>query len=163
VSVTTRPPRPGESIADYEFVTEGRFAALAANNKFLERATVYGHRYGTPRAFVEECLDQGTDVLLILEAQGRRQLAQTHAADLVSVFLLPPDGQELERRLRDRGQDGEESLARRLAAARQEMACSVEYAHVLVNQELDVTLKALDKILCAERRHRGGRSAAEAS
>jgi guanylate kinase len=153
VSVTTRPPRPGEQYgADYLFVTEAQFTAHAAAGAFLEQTDLYGYRYATPHAFVEGRLGQGVDVLLVLDPAGRRQLAATQAADLVSVYLLPPDHQELERRLRSRSQDGEDSVARRLAAAHEEIACCKEYDHVLVNRQFAQTLEALDAILQAARR-----------
>ena len=155
VSVTTRPQRPGEEDGrDYHFVTRDRFAAMASDGELLETADNYGHCYGTPRAVVDDCLGSGVDVLLVLDAQGRQQLATTHPGDLVSVFLLPPDPDELERRLRGRGRDDEPAIARRLEAAREEMACRAGYDYILVNDSLDVTLQALNTILGAERLRR---------
>jgi guanylate kinase len=152
VSATTRPRRRGEKDGrDYLFLTHARFTALESNGELLESAELYGHRYGTPRAAVEACLGNGIDVLLVLDAQGRQQLAATNPADLVSVFLLPPDPDELERRLRGRGLDDEPAIARRLAAAREEIASCAGYDYVLVNDDLDATLDALETILRAER------------
>src|SRR5262249_35950969 len=117
VSVTTRPPRPGEAHGiDYHFVSEDEFARLASRGDLLAQARVYGYRYGIRRAFVEEQLDRGTDVLLLLDVKGKRQLARSHTADVVSIFLLPPPLAELKRRLRDRGKDAGRTNARRLAA-----------------------------------------------
>ena len=155
VSATTRPQRPGEKDGrDYLFLSQARFAALESRGELLEIAELYGHRYGTPRAAVEACLGNGIDQLLVLDAQGRQQLAATHPADLVSVFLLPPDPDELERRLRGRGRDDEPAIVRRLEAAREEIRGCAMYDYVLVNDDLDVTLDALDAILRAERLRR---------
>lgn len=155
VSVTTRPQQPGETDGrDYHFVSREHFAAMASRGELLETAELYGNCYGTPRAIVEACLESSVDVLLVLDAQGRQQLAATYPADLVSVFLLPPGQDELERRLRGRGRDDEPAIARRLEAAREEVAGCELYDYVLVNQNLDVTLDALDTILRAERLRR---------
>jgi len=155
VSVTTRPPRSGEmDDRDYIFMTARHFADMASRGELLETAELYGHRYGTPRAFVQDRLGQGVDVLLVLDANGRQQLARTHAADLVSIFVLPPSAEELERRLRSRGRDDEPAITRRLEAAREEVAGCELYDYVLVNQNLDVTLDAIDTILRAERLRR---------
>jgi guanylate kinase len=155
LSATTRPRRTGEKDGrDYHFVSQARFAELESGGELLEIAELYGHRYGTPRAAVEACLGDGIDLLLVLDAQGRQQLAATHPSDLVSVFLLPPDPDELERRLRGRGRDDEPAIVRRLEAAREEIrGCSI-YNYVLVNDDLDLTLDALDTILRAERLRR---------
>jgi guanylate kinase len=155
VSATTRPRRAGEKDGrDYHFVTRDRFTAMALRGELLETADLYGHHYGTPRAAVEACLGSGVDVLLVLDAQGRRQLAVTHQADLVSVFLLPPSQAELERRLRGRDRDDEQAVARRLESAREEIRGCAMYDYVLVNDDLDVTLAALDTILRAARLRR---------
>jgi guanylate kinase len=155
VSITTRPPRCGEVDGkDYRFVTSKRFAALLSQGELLEHARLYGHRYGTPRAPVECCLARGVDVLLVVDACGRRQLADSHGTDLVSVFLLPPSLPELERRLRGRGQDDENTIDRRLQAAREEIARSRQYDYVLLNHDLQETLEALGAILAAERLRR---------
>jgi guanylate kinase len=155
VSLTTRLPRPAEADGkDYLFVTPEHFTALLAAGQLLEHAELYGHRYGTPRSSVEGCLKEGLDVLLILDAHGRRQLAATYAAEVVSVFLLPPSLSELQKRLRDRTHDDDPTVSRRLVAARQESAGCDSYDYVLVNVDLDETLEALDTILRAERLRR---------
>ncbi len=151
VSMTTRPRRPGEAEgADYAFVSEARFEALRSRGQLLEATEVHGHRYGTPRGFVEGCRSRGADVVLVLDAEGKRQLAGRYPADTVSVFLLPPSPADLERRLRLRGRDGPEE-ARRLAAAEAEIGRAGDYDHVLVNGDLEETLAALRRILRAER------------
>jgi guanylate kinase len=120
----------------------------------LHTAELYGHRYGTPRAFVEDRLDRGADLLLVLDAEGRRKLAATHGPGRVSVFLLPPSLAELKRRLTGRGQDDELTIASRLEAARQEIARSQAYDYMLVNRDHAATLAVLDSILAAERLRR---------
>jgi guanylate kinase len=158
VSVTTRPPRPGElNGSDYEFVSEDRFAEMLRQGELLEHAEVYGQQYGTPRAFVESRLEQGIDVVLVLDPDGRRQLAERHEADLVSIFLLPPPRDELERRLRSRGRDEEDTMTRRLAATQGEIARAAEYDHVLVNRDVQSTVASLITILETERSRRSGR------
>ena len=98
VSVTTRPRRPQEvDGADYLFVAEDRFAAMLADGELQEHAELYSYQYGTPRAFVDDSLKQGLDVLLVLDAHGRQQLAARHNAEPISVFLLPPSLGELEQ------------------------------------------------------------------
>jgi guanylate kinase len=155
VSVTTRPRRLGEvDGTDYFFVSEKRFADMAARGELLEQAELYGHQYGTPRSFVEDRLAQGVDVLLILDAEGHRQLAATHGADLVSVFLLPPSREELKRRLCGRARDDNDTIAGRLEAADEEIARAGEYQHVLVNHDLDHTVESVSNILEAERQRR---------
>jgi guanylate kinase len=139
---------------DYSFVTEQRFEAMLARNELLEHTAVYGFRYGAPRWPAERSRDQGMDVLLVLDVQGRRRLAASHADDLVSVFLLPPSLDELEKRLRGRNDESDESIAGRLSAARAEIACAREYDHVLVNRDLDATLEHLDAIFRHERGRR---------
>jgi len=155
VSVTTRPRRPDEEDeTDYFFVSEKRFTDMASRGKLLETAELFGHRYGTPRAFIQGRLAQGVDVLLVLDAEGRRQLAATHGAELVSIFLLPPGMKELKRRLCGRAQDDHDTIAGRLAAAGEEIARAGEYQHVLVNHHLDDTVKSVGDILQAERQRR---------
>jgi guanylate kinase len=155
VSATTRPRRPYEKDgSDYHFVTRDQFTTMALRGELLETAELYGHYYGTPRTLVDACLGSGVDVLLVLDAQGRQQLALTHHADLVSVFLLPPSQDELERRLRGRGREEEAVIARRLEAAREEIGECERYDYILLNSDIDSTLQALNTILSAERLRR---------
>jgi guanylate kinase len=141
---------------DYFFVTDDRFTAISSGGDLLEHTEIYGHRYGTPRAFVEGLLEQGVNVLLVLDPEGRRQIARSYAADLVSVFLLPPSLDELANRLRNRKEDGERTVARRLAAASNEASSCNEYDYILVNADLEVTLESLDTIVRTERIGRQG-------
>jgi len=124
---------------------------MARRSQFLETALIFEHWYGTRRSCVEECLDSGVDVLLVLDAAGHRQLAATHGSDLVSVYLLPPGQEELARRLRSCAQDEEKIIARRLAAAQEEIARASEYQYILVNHDLDRTVNSVDAILHVER------------
>ncbi len=156
VSATTRPPRDGEvDGVDYFFVSPERFADMVANDELLEWATVFGNRYGTPRAPVETVLHEGRDVLFDIDWQGTQQLQQTDAAsDLVRVFILPPDLTELERRLHGRATDAAEIIADRMARARDEISHWGEYDYILVNDDAAHCLAELRAILRAERLRR---------
>jgi guanylate kinase len=147
VSATTRKPRPGERDGrDYRFVTERAFAALARQGGFLEHARVHARRYGTPRRPVEAALRRGRDVLLVIDVQGaekvRRLLPQA-----VLVFLMPPSRTEWMRRLRGRGSEGEAEILTRLRTARRELRARRRYDHVVVNDRLGGTVKAIRRIL----------------
>ncbi|MCI0749057.1 MAG: guanylate kinase [Nevskiales bacterium] len=147
VSYTTRPPRPGEQPdVHYHFVTPAEFETMVRRRAFLEHAEVFGHRYGTGRAATETLLAQGTDVILDIDWQGGRQVRE-RMADSVSVFILPPSLEELERRLRRRGQDSDATIARRMAQARGEMRHCTEYDHLLVNRDFEKTLAELLTLL----------------
>ena len=156
VSATTRPPRPGEIEGrDYRFVDDAGFDALIADNQLLEWARVFGHRYGTPRGPVEATLHEGRDVLFDIDWQGTQQLQQTDAAsDLVRVFILPPTMAELERRLRGRGTDSDEVIAKRMARAATEISHWGEYNYILINDDPDRCLGEIRAILKAERLRR---------
>jgi len=155
VSATTRAPRPGEQEGvHYFFRSPEQFAAGIAAGEFLEHAGFLGRSYGTPRAPVEAALTEGRDVLFDIEWQGHRQLKASMPEDVIGIFLLPPSLTELERRLRGRGQDPEDEIARRMAAARTEMAHWDEFDHVLVNDDFAATVAAVRAILHAARTHR---------
>jgi guanylate kinase len=152
VSATTRLPRPGEQEGvHYFFRSEAEFEAMAARGELLEHARFLGRGYGTPRAPVEAALAKGRDVLFDIEWQGHRQLRARLPGDVVSVFLLPPSIAELERRLRARAQDSEGEIARRMAAAREEMAHWDEFDHILVNADFERTVAETRAILHAAR------------
>ena len=152
VSVTTRPPRPGEVEGrDYFFIDASEFERLKSASDLLEWAPVFDKSYGTPRAPVMAALTAGRDMLFDIDWQGTRQLKTQLRADVVTVFILPPDGEALERRLRARGLDSAEVVARRMAAAASEVAHWSEYDYVLVNSDVDASLAALQSILNAER------------
>lgn len=152
VSVTTRAMRPGEvDGVDYFFVDQAKFDAMVAQGELLEYARVFDHSYGTPRSFVEEKLSSGMDVLFDVDWQGARQLAAKSPQDLVSIFILPPSMHELERRLKNRAQDADDVVARRMAKAQEEISHWNEYDYVLVNKDFGATLVRLQAILLAER------------
>ena len=151
VSYTTRAPRPGEQDGvHYHFVDGARFAAMVDAHEFLEHAEVFGRRYGTGRARTQAALDAGRDVILDIDWQGARQVRK-QVADVVSIFILPPSAAELERRLRSRGQDSDEVIAGRMAAAREEMSHHDEYDYLVVNQDFDRAVAELGAILLAPR------------
>jgi len=152
ISVTTRPRRPGEDDgAHYHFIDRARFDAMVANDELLEWAEVFGHRYGTPRAPVEEALAAGRDVMFDIDWQGTQQVREKAPKDLVSVFVLPPSAPELARRLHTRAQDTEDVIRSRMAKASGEMSHWAEYDYVIVNRELPDAFAELRAILAAER------------
>jgi len=159
VSVTTRAPRRGEVDGeDYRFIDAAEFDRLEAAGELLEWAIVHGNCYATPKAGVIAALQAGEDMLFDIDWQGAQQLKQRMGEDVVSVFVLPPDGMTLERRLRARGLDSEEVVVRRLAAAATEIGHWDEYDYVIVNTDLDASFAALSAILAAERLKRARQS-----
>jgi guanylate kinase len=157
VSVTTRAPRPGERDGvDYHFISHDRYKEMVSDDALLEHAKVFDHHYGTPRADVERSLEVGRDVLFDIDWQGTQQLREAAADDLVTVFILPPSTPELERRLRARAQDSEETVRSRMAKAADEMSHWAEYDYIIVNRNLDESVRQTQAILAAERlrRHR---------
>jgi guanylate kinase len=155
VSVTTRAKRPNETEGrDYFFVTPEKFEQLAAKDEFFEHATVFDRRYGTPKQPVLSALGRGRDVLFDIDWQGTQQLKERTREDLVSVFVLPPSHDELERRLKVRAQDSDEVVAKRMAKAASEISHWPEYDYVIVNADLDRALSQVKSILEAERARR---------
>jgi guanylate kinase len=155
VSVTTRPRRPAETDGvHYHFIDEARFAAMVARGELLEHARVYGHSYGTPRGAVETALASACDVLFDIDWQGAQQLRSGAAEDMVGVFILPPSTPELERRLRGRAQDSEDTVRFRLAQVAGDVTHWAEYDYVLVNRQFDESVEAVRAILDAERLRR---------
>jgi guanylate kinase len=156
VSATTRPPRQGEvEGTDYFFVSPSMFTGMVEGGAFLEHALVFGNRYGTPKEPVMLALAKGRDVLFDIDWQGTQQLRQQAGDDLVSVFVLPPSHDELERRLQARAQDAEAVVASRMARANNEISHWAEYDYVVINDDLDATLAKIQIILAAERMKRG--------
>ena len=152
VSATTRPMRPGEVHGkDYHFVTPERFEIMAKEGAFLEHARVFGNHYGTPRELVEASLTDGMDVLFDIDWQGTQQLKEKMRDDLVSIFILPPSHDELERRLRARAQDSDAVVAGRMAKAADEISHWPEYDYVIVNTDVDKALADIQAVLNAER------------
>ena len=152
VSATTRPKRPGEVDGrDYFFIADEKFQRMANAGEFLEHATVFGHRYGTPREPVLEALTAGRDVLFDIDWQGTQQLRQQVREDVVTIFVLPPSRQELERRLHTRAQDSAEVVAKRMAKANDEISHWAEYDYVIVNEDVARARAQVETILKAER------------
>jgi guanylate kinase len=155
VSVTTRPKRANEVDGrDYFFVSRERFEEMVREGAFLEHATVFGNRYGTPAGAVEKMLGGGQDVLFDIDWQGAQQLAQKARDDLVRVFILPPTRGELERRLRERAEDPPDVVARRMAEANNEISRWSEYDYVIVNDDISKAQRKLEAIVAAERLNR---------
>ena len=152
ISVTTRARRPGEVHGrHYHFIDRKRFDELQRNGDLLEHAEVFGNFYGTPRKPVEKALKHGRDVLFDVDWQGTKQLKEKMPEDVVSVFILPPSHEELERRLHNRAQDSEDVVKARMAKAVDEMSHWDEYEYVIVNTDVGKALKDIQAILNAER------------
>lgn len=151
VSATTRFPRPGEvNGKDYYFVNRPDFEHMVSENEFLEYATVFENRYGTPKAPVMDALARGRDVLFDIDWQGTQQLSQKVPADLVRVFILPPSKAELVKRLTGRNEP-QDVLTARMAKANDEMSHWAEYDYVVVNDDLETAFTQIVSILKAER------------
>lgn len=152
VSVTTRPPRPGEIDGeDYGFLSTEDFGLMRNKGELLEHAKVFGNWYGTPRAPVEKALSAGRDVMFDIDWQGTQQLEGNAAEDIVKVFILPPSSHELERRLTQRAQDPPEVVAGRMARASDEISHYAEYDYIIINIDIEKSLEDLTAILRAER------------
>lgn len=156
ISSTTRPPRATESPGKcYDFISEEEFQRRIAAGEFLEYAQVFGrHWYGTPRQIFDEARRTGRDLVLEIDVQGAK-LVKEKLPEAIAIFIVPPSRQDLERRLRSRGQDSDEAIARRLERARQEMARSVDYDFVVVNDDLERASSEVLAIAVAARCRRG--------
>ncbi len=159
VSVTTRPPRPGERNGiDYWFVNDETFDQMIEDGALLEWAEYGGHRYGTPRTEVLRTLESGRDVILDIENEGAKQVKRAYP-DAVTIFILPPTRTELERRLRARGDTSPRDIERRLAVADAQIAEAADvYDHLVVNDDLDTAIDEIVSILSstpARARHDG--------
>ena len=149
VSVTTRPPRPGEVDGkDYFFISSEQFDRMVENNELLEHASYVQNSYGTPRSFVEDRLEKGFNVILDIEVQGARQVFEK-IPDAVSVFVLPPSMQVLEQRLSARGTETEQTIAARLTRARQEIQEADFYQYMIVNDIIDNAAAELNAVITA--------------
>jgi guanylate kinase len=150
-SYTSRRARPGETDGvDYHFVSRDRFEAMIAGGQFLEWAEYSGNLYGTAVVDTERELESGTDLVLVIEVQGARQVRR-HRPSSVLVFVLPPSAEVLEARLRSRGEDAEDQVRRRLEVAREEVQAVAEYDYVVVNDVIDACVERLRAIVVAER------------
>lgn len=151
ISCTTRAPRPGEEDGrEYRFVSIDDFKRMREAQNLLEWAEVHGNFYGTPRDVIDQATSQGRDVLLEIDWQGARQVKQRYPG-AIGIFVLPPSIEELESRLKARGQDEPQVIARRLMAAGGEIAHAPECEYVIINQEFSVALSELMKIVSAAR------------
>ena len=154
ISFTSRRPRPGERHAEhYHFVEESEFERMVESGDFFEHARVHGDWKGTARQSVEPQLAAGRDVLLEIDWQGARQVRK-QVPGAISVFILPPSREALEQRMRSRGQDSDEVIARRLAAAREEMSHYGEFDYVIVNEHFAVAVDEMCAIFTASRLRR---------
>jgi guanylate kinase len=161
VSYTTRPPRGSEqNRREYYFVPRPEFEAMVARGEFLEHADVFGNYYGTARRFLDEARQKGHDLLLDIDVQGTSQV-QKSIPDAVSIFVLPPNHESLEWRLRHRGTDSESVICRRLDTARREIENYDKYDYILVNDRLEESADRLKAIVLWERARRSGRPLAE--
>lgn len=152
VSVTTRPRRPSEvDGVHYRFIAVRDFQLMRERGELLEHAEVHGNLYGTPRAPVEQALEDGRDILFDIDVQGTMQLYDAMRPDVASVFILPPSIAELEKRLARRAEDDRATIRRRLETASGEIARWRDYDYVLVNEDLERTFHDLEAILKAER------------
>lgn len=151
VSATTRQPREGEvDGVNYFFVTKGRFEEMIRNNELLEYAQFVSNSYGTPRAYVEQQLERGMNVILDIEVQGARNIVNM-IPDAVSVYMIPPSYEELEKRLRGRGTETEEQIQGRLQTAINEARAADFYRYIIVNDNLETAVNELDAIMTAEK------------
>ena len=154
ISFTSRAPRPGERHAEhYHFVDEAEFQRMIAAGDFFEHALVHGDWKGTARQSVEPMLAAGRDVLLEIDWQGARQVREK-VRDAISIFILPPSRGALDERMHKRAQDSEETIARRLGAARDEMSHFGEFDYVIVNDDFETALDELSAVFKASRLRR---------
>ena len=149
-SVTTRGPRPGEVDGkDYFFIDEERFQQMVEQGELLEHASYVSHSYGTPKAFVEQQMDAGMNVILDIEVQGARQVREK-MSDAVLVFIVPPSMEELRRRLEGRGTESADTISARLQRAREELKEASLYDYIIVNDKIDEAAAEFAAILKAE-------------
>jgi guanylate kinase len=151
VSYTSRAKRPGEKEGiDYYFVERKIFVQMLECGEFIESAEVYGNLYGTSQKWINESIESGKDVLLEIDSQGAQQVRKIFS-NVVSIFVLPPSLEELENRLRNRNQDSEEVITKRMDAAREEIRHVSEYDYVIINDNMDIALRDLICVVQSER------------
>ncbi len=151
VSVTTRPPRAYEiDGTHYFFKSEREYREMIAKGEFLETAEVYCNYYGTPKKPVFDMLEKGDDVIFEVDTLGAKQIKKAYG-DAVLIFLMPPDFEELERRLRTRGTDSEDAIKRRIGSARRELKEYANYDYIVFNDTLDYAVNEVINIINAER------------
>ncbi|MBI3221677.1 MAG: guanylate kinase [Nitrosomonadales bacterium] len=151
VSYTTRPPRPGEQDGkDYHFVTRETFTIMSARGEFMESAEVYGNMYGTSQTWISQEVGKGRDILLEIDWQGAEQVRRLFP-ECISIFILPPSLQALEQRLKGRGKDSAEVIAKRMAAVREDVAHVAEFDYVIINDNLNEALRELNAVVLSAR------------
>ncbi|MDE3207904.1 MAG: guanylate kinase, partial [Pseudomonadota bacterium] len=162
ISHTTRDPRPGETNGkDYHFIDQATFFSMKSQGDFLESAKVYGHYYGTSKAFIEANLKNGSDIILEIDWQGATQVRKLFE-DTASIFILPPSLKELERRLRSRAQDSDEVIHSRLVEAKADMAHVSDFDYVIINTRFETAVHELESIVLANRLRRSYQLSAHA-
>jgi guanylate kinase len=155
VSVTTRQRRPGEIDGQhYHFITRATFDDMVVRNELLEHAVVFENCYGTPRGPVTKTLEAGQDIISDVDWQGTQQLKQNVPDDVVAIFILPPSTEALKQRLQTRAQDSDEVVQARMAKSSDEMSHWAEYDYVIVNDDLEESVRQVQAILDAERKRR---------
>lgn len=151
VSYTTRAPRPGEQEGvNYHFISHEQFEKMLDGSEFLEHAQVFDNYYGTGQAWVDSELKKGVDVILEIDWQGAQQIRRLHP-DCASIFILPPSRETLEQRLRQRNQDSDEIIARRMQGAVEEMNHYVEFDYLVINDDFQTALADLQSIVKSHR------------
>lgn len=152
ISVTTRAPRQGEvDGVHYYFKTVEEYQEMIAKGEFLETAAVYNNYYGTPKAPVYEKLALGQDVMFEIDTLGAKQIKKIYP-ECISIFIIPPSFEILEKRLRDRGTDSEQSIVRRLSSAKSELAKYTQFDYIVFNDNLENAIKQVLSIIEAEKR-----------
>ncbi len=151
VSMTTRPPRPGEiEGTDYYFTNQAAFQSILANDGFLEWAQVHGEYYGTPKQFALNTLAENKDIVLDIDVQGALQVKKSYPQALM-IFIIPPSVEILEQRLRKRGTETEEKIQRRLSNAKKELSLMNQYDYVVINTTIEEAYQRLNAIITAEK------------
>ncbi len=151
VSYTTRAPRKGEEDGvDYHFVDEKTFREMKSRGEFLESAEVHGNHYGTGKQVILDAVKRGDDLILEIDWQGAQQVRRLYPA-CIGIFILPPSIEELERRMRSRGQDTEEVIHRRLQNAREELSHAGEFKYAIINKDFETARRELASIIQRER------------
>jgi guanylate kinase len=151
VSATTRPPRDGEiNGVDYQFISENEFKSLINKNAFIEYAKVHNHKYGTLKSYIDRKFIEGKSIILDIDVQGFMQIKESNISN-TSIFVLPPSFKVLKQRLEDRRSDTREAIDKRMTNARKEIQFCDEYDFIIVNDEIDITMKALKEIIFEKR------------
>ena len=152
VSYTTRAPRKGEKDGvDYHFIDEATFRKMNAQGEFLECAVVHGNHYGTSKQVILDAVRRGDDIILEIDWQGAQQVRKLYP-HCVGIFILPPSVDELERRMRARGQDSEAVIRRRLDNAREELTHAGEFKYAIINKDFETARRELESIIRGERK-----------